>query len=67
MSKKADIKNLIKNLKKASKNKVIPQETLSDALTKRLVHPQFREKDMRQEAMDMGSHGAREYFGGQDE
>ena len=67
MSKKADIKNLIKNLKKASKNKVIPQETLSDTLTKRLVHPQFREKDMRKEAIDYGSYGAREYFGGQDE
>lgn len=25
----------------------------------------FRVRDMRQESMDLGSHGARDYFGGQ--
>ena len=65
MSKKMDIKELISNLKKASKNKTIPQNTMSDALTKALVHPQFRERDMRKEAMDMDAHGAKEYFGGE--
>ena len=64
MSKKLDIKNLISNLKKASKNKTIPETTLSEVLTKALVHPQFRERDMRQDAMDMGSHLSKEYFGG---
>ena len=62
MTKKADIKELISNLKKAAKNKTVPETTLSDALTKSLVHPAFRERDMRQEAKDMGAHGAKEYF-----
>jgi len=62
MTKKADIKNLISNLKKAAKNKTIPETTMSEALTKALVHPQFRERDMRQEAIDLGAHGAKEYF-----
>jgi hypothetical protein len=64
MSKKQDIKNLISNLKRASKNKTIPETTMADALTKALVHPQFRERDMRQEAIDMGSHMSKEMFGG---
>ena len=64
MTKKADIKELISNLKKAAKNKTIPETTMSEALTKALVHPQFRERDMRQEAIDMGSHMSKEMFGG---
>jgi hypothetical protein len=62
MTKKADIKELISNLKKQAKNKTIPETTLSEALTKALVHPIFRERDMRQEAKDIGAHGAEEYF-----
>jgi hypothetical protein len=62
MTKKADIKELISNLKKAAKNKTIPETTMSEALTKAMVHPAFRERDMRQEAKDMGAHGAEEYF-----
>jgi hypothetical protein len=62
MSKKQDIKELISNLKKQAKNKTIPETTMSDALTKALVHPTFRERDMRQEAKDIGAHGAEEYF-----
>lgn len=58
MSKKEDIKKLISNLKKASKNKVIPSETISDALTRAFVHPAFRVKDMKEEARNMGAHGA---------
>lgn len=63
MSKKQDIKKLISNLKKASKNKVVPT-TMGDALTRAFVHPAFRERDMREEAKSMGAHGATEYFGG---
>jgi len=62
MSKKIDIKNLISNLKKAGKNKTIPNSTLSNDLTKSLVHPTFRERDMRKDAMDMGAHMSKEYF-----
>ena len=62
MSKKEDIKDLISNLKKQAKKKVTPETTISDALTKALVHPAFRERDMRQEAKDIGAHGAKEYF-----
>jgi hypothetical protein len=64
MTKKADIKELISNLKKAAKNKTIPETTMAEALTKALVHPKFRERDMRQEAIDMGSHMSKEMFGG---
>jgi uncharacterized protein YlaN (UPF0358 family) len=60
---KKDIKKIIENIKKAHKNKTIPETTMSEALTKALVHPAFRERDMRKEAMDMGAHGAKEYFG----
>jgi hypothetical protein len=62
MSKKKDIKELISNLKKQAKNKTIPQTTISEALTKAFVHPYFRERDMREEAKEMGAHGAKEYF-----
>jgi hypothetical protein len=62
MSKKInkDIDSIIKKLKKAVPAK---HTSMSEALTKALVHPAFRERDMRQEAMDMGAHGAKEYFG----
>ena len=62
MSKKQDIKELISNLKKQAKNKTIPETTMAEALTKALVNPAFRERDMRQEAKDIGAHGAKEYF-----
>ena len=62
MSKKEKIHNLISNLKKQAKNKTIPETTMSEALTNALVHPMFRERDMQQEAKDMGAHGAKEYF-----
>jgi hypothetical protein len=54
------IEKIISNLKKVVKEK---PTTLSDALTKALVHPAFRERDMRQEAKDMGAHGAKEIWG----
>ena len=62
MSKKEDIKDLISNLKKEAKKKALPEPTMSDALTKALVHPKFRERDMREEAKEMGAHGAKEFF-----
>jgi hypothetical protein len=67
MSKKEDIKKLISNFKKEVKKKDIPKTTMTDALTKALVHPMFITRDMREEARAMGSHGAKEYFGGQDD
>ena len=63
MTKKADIKELISNLKKQAKNKTIPETTMSDALTKALVHPIFRERDMKQDAIDLGAHGAKDIWG----
>jgi len=64
MSKKADIRSLISRLKKQAKNKGVSQSqpSMSEALTKAFVHPEFRERDMRQEAKDIGAHGAEEYF-----
>lgn len=57
------IKNtkIVDKLKKAIKEH--KQSNLSEALNEKLVHPMFRERDMRKEAMDMGSHGANDYFG----
>ncbi len=65
MSKKMNksIDKIIDGFKKANPRSKTP---LTDALTRALVHPTFRTRDMRQEAMDMGSHGAKEMFGGQD-
>ena len=63
MSKKEKIQDLISNLKKQAKNKNVPETTMSEALNKALVHPMFRERDMRQEAVDLGAHGAKDYFG----
>ena len=51
------IKQMIKQIKTASqfKKAVEPPVKRLDGV-----------RDMRQEAMDMGSHGAKEFFGGQD-
>lgn len=56
-----DVNKLIGKLKKVS-----PKPSLSEDLTKALVHPEFRVRDMRQEAMDLGSHMSKEMFGGGD-
>lgn len=58
---KSNIKKMIEAVKK---NKTLPDTTMTDALTKALVHPAFRVRDMKKEAIDMGAHGAKEYFGG---
>jgi len=63
MSKKEKIQDLISNLKKQAKNKTIPETTMAEALTKALVHPIFRERDMKQDAIDLGAHGAKDIWG----
>ena len=58
-----DIKKVIEGLKKSVKESKPKQKTsMSEALTKALVNPAFRERDMRQEAIDMGAHGAKEIW-----
>lgn len=59
MSKKMN--KQIDKIVKAMKKEVV-KPSMGEALTKALVHPTFRVRDMRQEAMDMGAHGAKEYF-----
>lgn len=56
-----DIDSIIKKLKQAAK----PEKptTMSDSLNKALVHPMFRERDMRKEAVDMGAYEATEFWG----
>ena len=55
---------------KPNQNKDIPgllkkiKESLKAAPKPAPKQPQHRERDMRQESIDMGSHGAAEYFGG---
>lgn len=56
---KVDIKKLIDEIKGSRR-----REDLGKKLTESLVHPQFRVRDMRDEAKDMGSHEADKYFGG---
>jgi len=48
------VKSIKANLKAPEAKKVQAKPTIST----------FRERDMRAEAMDLGSHGAKEYFGG---
>ncbi len=49
---------------KANPSKMIINERAS---RERTIERSFRHRDMRQEAMDIGSHGAKEYFGGSPE
>lgn len=55
MKKEITIKKMLAAVKKTAK-----QETPKAPEPK--LH---RERDMRQEALDMGSHGAKEFFGGE--
>ena len=50
------MKKIPKSIIKASQNKENKKITISSK-------PLFRERDMRQEAMDIGSHQAQEFFG----
>lgn len=57
MKNKKDISRLISSLKKEVKK--------SEGKSEEKIPPgAIRERDMRQEAIDMDSHGAREYFMG---
>ena len=47
-----------------AKIKSLKKPDWNDKITEFLVNKQFRQRDMRQEAMDIGSHGAKEFFGG---
>jgi hypothetical protein len=58
MARKADVSKILKAIKNEKK-----VDGINEKLTKALVNPMFRERNMMQEAMDMGSHGASEYFG----
>ena len=54
--KKLDINKIVDKLKEGAKQ-VKPKTPFNPVIK---TH---KERDMRQEAMDMGSHGAKEYFG----
>ena len=57
--KKLDVNKIVEKLKEGVKQAKNPEsKTPFNPVIK--TH---RERDMRQEAMDMGSHGAKEYFG----
>ena len=55
---KINIKKLISSLKEASKQKPVAKNVKSTN--------SHRERDMRQDAMDMGAHQSKDYFGGKD-
>jgi hypothetical protein len=56
--KKINIKKLIKEIKgEASYTKSVKPPVAR-------VEKQYRERDMRKESIDMGAHGAKEFFGG---
>lgn len=66
MKPKINMKKLIANIKKGA-----PKEVKSKTESPRPLRididytkPPTRHRDMRQDAMDMGSHGASEFFGG---
>lgn len=56
-------------MRQTTKIKQMMKQIKTAAQFKKAVDPPVirlhRERDMRQEAMDMGSHGAKEFFGGQ--
>lgn len=58
MAKKIDIGKMIASLKAKS------NPNLNDKITEALAPKLYRERDMRQEAMDIGAHQAKDYFGG---
>lgn len=55
--KEKSINKLIKDIKKSEFKKVVQPPV-------KRVEKNYRERDMRQEAMDMGAHNAKEFFGG---
>jgi len=56
--KKIDTKKIIEAMKKVANEK-------PKSLFNPVMKPTHRERDMRQEAMDMGAHQAKEFFGEQ--
>lgn len=57
------IKSGVKTEKVVSKIKSVEPKFPFNPPFKPQVKPGLRERDMRQEAMDMGAHGAKDYFG----
>jgi len=55
--KKISISKLIKKIKSSEFTKTVQPPVAR-------VERNHRERDMRNEAMDMGAHGAKDYFGG---
>ncbi len=58
--KKINIAKILSSLNVKSK------PNLNDKITEALAPKPYRERDMRQEAMDMGAHGSKDYWGGND-
>lgn len=62
MKTKPDIKKIISNIKNQKKESPV-REHSPMRIDIDYTKPLHRQRDMRQEAMDIGSHGASEYFG----
>lgn len=63
MTTKIKVDTIVEAMKKAAKEAKKP---VSKTPFNPVIKTGPRERDMRQEAMDMGSHGAKEMFGGND-
>jgi hypothetical protein len=57
--------SIIKKLMQA-KPKMRERKSLNELITD-AMHKPINQRDMRQESIDIGAHGAREYFGGGDD
>jgi len=62
----AKIKSGVKEDKVVNKIKTVEPKFPFNPPFKPQVKSPIRERDMRQEAMDMGAHGSKEYFGEKD-
>lgn len=61
MKTKVDIKKLISKIKMDKKEEK-PRGSMRIDID--YTKPNYRERDMRNDAMDMDAHGAKEFFGG---
>lgn len=57
--KKLDVKKIVDAMKAASKSK---KEVVKSPTINKVASSGVRVRDMRQESMDIGAHGAHEYF-----
>jgi len=64
MTTKIKVDKIVEAMKQAAKAaKPKPNSVPFNPLFKPKDKPTINERDMRKEAMDMGSHGAKDYFG----